>query len=553
MDSRLNFVALLSMTLLAGAAGIYPRLAQAEQQAPSQHSPANVEYQEFKTSDYETKAQRIEKITSSVKLAWDSMPRANRYLLKISRAPDMSAIFYTIETAQTSSATPELHPGAYYYIVESYQGDRRIGQTSTKGFVVGQPLNLSGKKERLPAPIVIGPKHRDLYPTYGYVRLAWQRVDGARGYRFRIWNEDKVRENYRWKKDSAPRWVTEVKNPWLEVHDAPYSSYMYLESGLYRWDVTAVDPDGSTLGETSTAYFEVSRQWFLKPSEVFIRAIYGFAPQERYSQELSGNGESTSYTSPSHHLDADLQWYFARQWGTEVGVGLQTLRMQSSLLGSGPTEQVLFMNAHADMLFRAFLSTEPYGWWLVLSAGFGAQEFPQVNSVSAADQTLQISRPKVLGPRFGFEIHKRFNTPAQRPFELYFKLNSLINVFAIDASENGSNAGTPLNAGMQLNWLWHATNHFALSLGIAADSRRATYATSPMESSLKVGFQGISVTLGFQLNYYSPPDNTSYYPSNRNSAYYPSEPPTTTRHDAKDRPIDAHKPDSASWQRWRPH
>lgn len=64
-------------------------------------------------------------------------------------------------------------------------------------------------------------------------------------------------------------WVTEVKQPWLEIHDVPYSSYMYLGTADYRWDVAAIDAAGQT-GPLSTRSFSVTPQLFMK-QESFVR------------------------------------------------------------------------------------------------------------------------------------------------------------------------------------------------------------------------------------------------------------------------------------------
>ena len=532
-------------SFLCGLLVFFTPLGNADQQAPSQHAPALHTYQELKPGD--DAKQQDDQLTSKVTLTWRAIEQAQHYLLKVSHDAEGRNPVYSVQTINTVHTTPELAPGGYYYVVEGYEGDRRVGQSTPQPFVVGKPLALTAKKERLPAPTIIGPKHLDLYPTYGYVRLAWQGVEGVRGYRFRLWNEDKVKENQRWKRDTPPRWITEVKNPWLEIHDAPYTSYMYLESGTYRWDVAAVDKDGGIVGDTAMGYFRTSRQWFLKPHEIYLRAEYGFSPQEVYYQDSSLTGSQSKFLSASHRVNADLDWWFWRQWGMNLGGGFQSLNLNPSV-GQNPADSILFIHANADLLFRTYLSTVPWGWWLVLSAGFGMQEFPQVDSfvTSQGGGSIHVSRPKELGAKFGFQLHKRWNNW----LEAQFNVNWLVHAFTMSGPTGSAVTHTPLDLDLGLRFLLNWSNHFGTYAGVGGEVRHAEYTPQPLSANSNVLFQGIVFTWGVQFNYYPPPNNLQYYPD-QDGAYYPADKPKSYYHSEKDLDDQSTK-DSSSWQRWRP-
>ncbi|MBI3556645.1 MAG: hypothetical protein HY074_10315 [Deltaproteobacteria bacterium] len=527
-----------------GSFGFLLPLGQADQQAPSQHAPAMHEYQELKT-DGDSK--KDDQLTSTVTLTWRAIPLAGRYLLKVSHDPEGTSIVYSVLTVNLTHVTPELAPGGYYYVVEGYEDERRVGQSVPQPFVVGKPLALDAKKERMPAPTIIGPKHMDLYPTYGYVRLAWQGVEGARGYRFRLWNEDKVKENHRWKRDTPPRWITEVKNPWIEVHDAPYTSFMYLETGTYRWDVAAVDADGGYLGDTAMGYFRTSRQWFFKPNEIFLSAEYGFYPQEVYYQDSSVTGTQSKLLSSSHRLNADLDWWFWRQWGVNLGGGFQSLSLTSPS-GQNPADTIFFVHANADLLFRTYLSTVPWGWWLVLSAGFGMQEFPQVDTFSASQGggSIHVERPKAMGAKFGIQLHKRWNNW----WEAQFNINSLVHAFTTTSPTGSSVTHTPIDLDLAFKVLLNWSNHFGTYASLGGEVKRAQYTPQPFGANSNVLLQGIVFAWGFQFNYYPPPNNLNYYPDH-DGAYYPAD-KTKSYYHSEERTIDRSNKDSSSWQRWRP-
>ncbi len=510
---------------------------KADQQAPPQHAPSVHVYQEVK-SDGDA-ARQDEQTTSRVALAWGAVAQAQHYLVKISRDPEAHELVYSVQTVNTSHLTAELLPGGYYYSVEAYEGERRLGQTQPRPFVVGKPLSLTAKRERLPAPTIIGPKHMDLYPSKGYVRLAWQGVEGARGYRFRLWNEDNVKENQRWKRDTPPRWITEVKNPWIEVHDAPYTSYMYLDTGTYRWDVAAVDKDGAFVGETAMGFFRTSRQWFFKPHEIYLRAQYGIGPSESYQEDSSITGKKNKLQSPSRHVDGSLDWWFSRQLGLGLGGGFQSLDLTSA-------DTILFIHANADLLFRTYLSTVPWGWWLVLSAGFGMQEFPQVDNLGSGVGT-HVSRPKAMGAKLGFQLHKRWANWVEG--QLY--VNSLIHAFTTASPTGSSTTHAPLDVEFGYRATFSVSNHVALYGGWGVELKRAQYTPQPFGANSNVLFQGFVATWGVQFNYYPPPNNLNYYPDH-DGAYYPAD-KTKTYYHSEERTVDKSTKDSSSWQRWRSH
>lgn len=512
--------------------------ARADQQAPMQHSPA---FEQYKNVPEAAGGKVDERQTSSASLRWQPIPQADHYLVKISRDPGETQVIYTVDTMELTHDTPELTPGAYYFSVLGLQKNRKVGQTTPEPFVIGKPVALNGQRERLDAPTIIGPKHMDLYPTYGYVRLAWVPVDGARGYRFRLWNEDKVRENTRWKRDTPPRWITEIKQPWIEVHDAPYTSFMYLETGTYRWDVAAIDKDGGYIGETAQGYFRTSRQWFLKPNEVFIRASYGYAPNALYSSSSSQTGQGAHFSSTSHRFDTDLDWWLWRQWGLNFTGGLQSLAEHGPTAAASDT--LLFIHTSADLLFRTYLSTVPWGWTFTAAAGLGMQEIPLIDQTAS---NVHAVRPKIWGPHFGLRINKHFDSP----WELESRLNILVPALTSGVPDDSTRTNTTLVTDVGVKVVYNWSYHFATELGLGGQIIDSRFTPMPMQTHSNAQLESINVMLGLRFNYFPPPDNTKYYPD-KDGAYYPSERPHGYYRSEEKTNNDEYHNDSSSWQRWR--
>lgn len=462
-----------------------------QQQAPSQNSPSQKEY---RTHDPKTMREKAEAQSSQVTLKWEPMPGAVRYDLKISRIADMSSTVHSVSVIQNTYQTPALMPGLYYYQVEGFKYEQSLGKHPVKSFVVGKPLNVTGKREPLDAPQIIAPNHLELFPTHGKVRLAWQAVPGARGYRFRLFEEDKVRENRRWKRDTPPRWVTEVQQPWIEVHDAPYTSYMYLQSGLYRWDVAAIDKDGGYIGDVATGYFRTSRQWHLKPNDFYLRAHYFFTPYMDYKSysSLSGQGFQED-NAHAIQFRGELDWFFLRHWGVSLGGSYSSLGGRADIPSSAD-----YMSLNLDALFRWYLSIEPRGWTFTGSLGLGLQELPNIDNVTTDASHLHIERPKVLGPRFGFRFYRRWNNP----WEMQIMGNYMFPVWwAHDPSGGSSDIKQAINGDLTWRFLYNFNEHFAAGLGLQGEYRKLRYSPSTRHGESSARIQGANIHVTGQFHY----------------------------------------------------
>lgn len=505
----------------------------AQQQAPTQHAPSHFEYGDLHSEPAESPD---DKASSRVTLTWKPIPGATEYLLQISKDPSLHSPFSTIAVHATSYQTPELEPGAYYYTVEARTRGQSLGKTLVEGFVIGKPLSVHSRKARLPAPTIVGPKHMDLFPTYGYVRLAWQPIAGVRGYRFRIWNADKVRENFREKLDTPPRWVTEVKNPWIEIHDAPYSSYMYLETGVYRWEVAGVDKEGGVVGDPAIAFFETSRQWFLKTEELYLRPYLMHKFNEVHRTSSGNTGVNTNYSASDTAIGGEADWFFSRHWGLNLASALDMYSARAT--GDSPANTMHDIRAELNLLLRTYLSTVPYGWTFTLNAGLGFEEVSQIDNITTTDSN--ITKLKVFGPKLGFKIAKRFDSP----FELQFFANALLPLYLSGGLSSTNSLRATLNGFAELRALYHFNQHTALMASFGDEQRWVAYSPMAGGSTFGVFVSGWATSIGVQLDYFPEPDNSKYYPEAGRSSYYPTE--------KRNHSIDSRQQDTSSWQRWKP-
>lgn len=462
--------------------------ALAEQQAPSQHSPSQLDYQQNLPVEADTPPIDI---GSPVTLKWDAVPSAQKYELRIARGGDFSALVHSVTVIQTTYTTPVLKPGQYYYQVEAFRYEKSLGRQPIKTFVVGKPLSLGGK-HRLEAPQIVAPKHEEMFPTFGKVRLAWEGVPGARGYRFRLFEEDRVRENRRWKRETPPRWVTEVKQPWIEVHDAPYTSFMYLQTGLYRWDVAAIDKEGGLVGDVATGYFRMSRQWHLKERDFYLRFHYLYTPLLDYrSYSALASGGITASNARAHSYRGDIDVFPWRHWGVSVSGG------NSSMFGSSVPNSVEYFNVALDFLFRWYLSIEPRGWTFITNLGLGLQEFPNIDNVATVNAE-HIERPRVLGPRLGFRFYKRWNSPWELQLLGNFQFHTW---WAADPSGGSSDLKPSLDGDLGTRLLYNWTENFALGAGLQGEYRKVRYSPSISHGESSVRLQGVNLNVTAQFHY----------------------------------------------------
>lgn len=485
-------MALFSFQLAQLALIMLLPLAALAQQPPSQHAPSELEYREFSKNISSGKDSDASK--SQVRLRWEALAEALRYEVRISRTPDFSHLVHTAGTVELDYVTPALLPGQYFYQVEAYRYERIIGKHSVKSFVIGKPLTLASSKQKLQAPQIVGPKHLDTFPTYRRVRLAWESVPGARGYRLRLWEEDKAKLDGPNTRRTPPRWITEVKQTWLEVHDAPYSSYMYLGSGTYRWDVAAIDKDGGYVGDPAMGYFQMSRQFHMNPRELFVRVQSILSPAVDYKSYsgVAGRGYEDAETA-SIAVRAEVDYFFKRNWGVAMGGTVSTLGFQAGL--GAPVDYFVI---NLDALYRAQLSLEQRGWRLQFSLGLVLQEMPAIDGPNVVPEAVHIERPRVFGAHTGFRIHHRW----RNPWEVQLISDLAFNAFWFhDPYGTGSSIKPTFNGSIEARGLYHFTKVFAGGLGLVMDYRSIKYDAGLQHPDSSVRIQSTNITLTGQFRY----------------------------------------------------
>jgi len=456
----------------------------AAQDVPSQHAPATNKYKDEKKEAEEASR-------TQATLQWDRTPGAATYVVRIAKDALGKSPLYTAEVTGRVYTTPKLSPGQYFYTITSLQDGKPIDTTKPKAFVVGAPFNVTSTT-KLPAPQILSPRNSDTFPTYSRVRLAWRPVEGARGYQFRLWEDDKIRANKKIGKATGPRWVTEVPTPWIEVHDAPYSSFMYLDTGLYRWDVAAVDKKGGKIGEPATGYFRVNKDPYLHPKEIFLRLQYGLSPAT-YDQESAASNSSNKFSLVSHKFYADGDWFFKRHLGLSGGLGLRTINIK-------PNATTVTANmAHFDLLYRSYLSNRHFGWTLTGSLGMGWIELPQLEGAAAEPGRLNVSNPQAIGVRAGFRLLKTWDSPWSA--EAFGSL--MLHAFLLNHPGPGEGSiHQPLDIELGARAFRKVALHTALGFGLTAESREIAYRSEgfPRDSFAKI--TGVSAVLLFQLHYF---------------------------------------------------
>ncbi len=320
------------------------------------------------------------------------------------------------------------------------------------------PLKKPLGNNAFPAPEILFPQDGKLLPPYSTIRLSWKPVPGAKSYRIQLWEEDSMQ----------PRWITEVKENWLIIKDAPYSSYMYLQGGIYRWDVAAMDPKLNENGHIASSSFEMTRQYFLSEHELFFKTRYGYSPIYRYVQANSVLGTSYDFNVSAHSADLSLDWWMSRQWGLSFSFGTSE-QFRINYLGKD-LGNVNFIYADIDFLWRAYLSLHPLGWTLGAQLGLVYQEFPQVESVLADLNKTSIVRPKSLCPKFGFKINKRLTNSWEMEFSSFVFMP--VVVFG-----NYILKYTP-SYGTNLHLYYSLSKSFSLGFGPSFERRKLTYKPS---------------------------------------------------------------------------
>jgi hypothetical protein len=363
------------------------------------------------------------------------------------------------------------------------------------------PMNITGGIDRppLPPPTVVAPKKEDVFPSYGKVRLAWLPVSGARAYRFTLWNEAKLREAKRKKIEAIPRWTTEVKQTWLEVTDAPYSSYMYLEAALWRWDIAAVDAETGQTGQVATNYFRTSSQEFLHRDEKVLRLEYRFTPSMTYEQSSSATGTNGLYSSTSSHLAIDGDWWIGRAWGFSAGAGVETLALP---MISGTTA---FTHFNFDALFRVHLSPSPWGWSLAMALGGAIQTLPQLEIV---DSSVGVSNLVGIGPHLQLRLNYDLRDPS-KPWQAQI-VGTLFPPLVTQGGSASSNVNLQtMDADISARLMRQFTQRTSVGLGVTGQTKGVRYIPDAALANSVVRISGWAISLMAQFDYFRNEETTT--------------------------------------------
>ncbi|MBI2607114.1 MAG: hypothetical protein HYW49_13650 [Deltaproteobacteria bacterium] len=472
------------------------------QQAPPQHAPSQPGFPQSRYEKVLIKTGRKAGIAGSTRLdgahpdgthldgthlEWDAMPLVRRWLVVIALDDEMNEIL-DVGTSDASSYTaPALPPGLYYFYAEGLSAERVIGRTDVTEFRIAGDSGDTRKKKALPAPELLEPADGAFFPVEPKARLSWKPVAGARSYRVQIWDKDEVRDRVRKQRLPVARWITETREPWLEFHDVPYSSYLYLQPAEYRWDVAAIDATTDELGQQSSRSFVVTRQYYLRSKQVLVRLNAAFSASAKYGSHSATGNQSQQLSASSSGIAAEAQWWYARQWGLGFDADLLTV-------GLGGAGNSAAFSLGADFNHRVHLSKDAAGWTLVFGAGLGLQQLPQIDRASSPSQ---VSSPQALGPRLGLRLIKRFESP----WEAELRLASLVPAYTFATPTGADVTKAPLNAAATVALRYHTNPNTAWMVGYSGGVRRVLYVPSGSRAQSGASLAAGYAQLGIQVEY----------------------------------------------------
>lgn len=215
------------------------------------------------------------KVRRNVEIELEPVDGASLYEIQVKRKDERGAPALHFKTKKpTWSAT--IKPGTYEMQVRSYDGRGAPGDWSP-------PTDIQVK---LPAIIVKGPNTKSTIKAQNTdsenVRLAWEPVPGANGYKVQLKNED---GSFSKDKDvGSPEWTAD-----LPVGHA------------YSWNVAAIDYRGDSGDLTSEGYqFELrgpplKKPRVTKPLSKYVKQLTWSAPDHAttYSYELTRYNSSS--------------------------------------------------------------------------------------------------------------------------------------------------------------------------------------------------------------------------------------------------------------------
>ncbi|GEM_PF-1714570 len=386
-----------------------PAKARAEDSAPTQNADAQRGFSEPSAAEKRNRQKKIEymRLGKRVLVQWPKVPLAIQYRVELSNSQYFGRIVSEHNVTDTAFETEPLRPGRYYYRVHAYSQHGLLKTLDVKDFLVEEPESIfdtfdstGSAKKRLTPPVLMTPDEGAVFPLESRIRLSWVPQENARSYRVRLWYvENTVPDSVvPWHSHQAhPIWTTEVQNPWIVVRDVPYSSFIAMKAGLYRWDVSSIHERTGTPSTPAVGHFEISKypadfiaETVLRP---FIRVdpffvyqtrsnVTGLRTQDRYFA-TNGGVEATFWTSP--------------HWGLNAQATVSNFTARFSNSSGAPATKVVFFNTDVTMLYRTRFSPYPDEWRFTTGLGIGLHEFPQVDKVLSFNRSVSVARPKSLG------------------------------------------------------------------------------------------------------------------------------------------------------------
>lgn len=380
-------------------------------------------------------------VKSEVEFKWLPVERATHYVVVIARDPTFQRVETTIDTAQTSARSQPLRPGAYYWTVDAFDDMQHLHRLEPKPLVVGSPFQISAENTKLPAPQTLSPGNDALVAPVSKIRLAWARVAGAKQYFFRLWDEDNAVVHKQIKKKSHLRWETTLDQPWIVLHDAPYTSFMYLDQGNYRWEVAGLDADSHQVGDFSTGRFEVHKKVYFKPKTHTLLGRFIFGP--RYFSKFVSAPADTSYQriTTTYGGYGSWTWWADRQFGTRV---------------AGEVNAVLRSHAirklHLEGRFRHKITNSPKGWHFELGLGGAFIQVPHLQ-VDETDGDEAIDIISSLGPF----VEASFVHQFESPFTTILGLRTVTPLLLVSTTGGGGSINRAFDIHLFNEWRWHTS------------------------------------------------------------------------------------------------
>lgn len=461
----------------------------AQQQAPVQNAAP---YNSFPSSKYDEVKSILKNkknsdyqgsLSRGVTLEWNNLPLVRKWHILIALDQEMIEVIHVGESAMNAFTTPALPSGEYYFVARGLNGERLIGQTEATKFAIGE----SGleTEEALPAPRLIFPAKDQLFPPAPKIRLSWEAIPGAKSYRVQIWDDELAKERLKNQKLPQARWITEVENNFLEIHDVPYSSYTYLQPSTYRWDITPISENTSKLGQMSSSKFEVSKKYYLEP-EVYLRGWLERGPSLEYLTSSPVRGEKHIYRGTSDGMHLEYENWLSRSFGLNAAGGIRILRLQ-------PSGNYTSYDLQASLSHRINLSRTKYGMQLIFIGGLTWQEFIMVD----VEDTGSITRPVAFGPSGIIRAKYRFESP----WEVDASARAIATTLTIVKNSEVDKSFTPLNYVGQITFRYFLSPHFAATFGITHENRKVMFQAKPYGANSIAQYSGSYFQGGLQLDY----------------------------------------------------